>query len=380
MTLILEGISPREIKECRNHACSRKDIPVWAPGRKQCTICGTKLKGMSWRSKNNLDCLMIELLDINQIHERRKGDSTMMGYYYGDDELVSEDVLEHVTSPLNTPSAPYHAVAFADFSGDVTAYQSYIKEQAKQHPDLAKYLSFNDWAAIEVREGRKDKSNWEDYVDWIITLGIQPPSSFDPATRKWRPYSETGPRWRGGKIVPFRSKDKDADKTFTCEADIAGCPIVSKTKPIIHIPNPMFDTWVYLAKCFDSEWIAYLIGSKQDDGSYLLTDMYYPKQVATSAHVEAAEREVREGVIGSVHSHVGMSAFFSAEDEKHLNHEVEIIINRKGEFAAKTRVKLECGRYSRIEASGILIGSESQEAAVADLKSKLTIEKGGYNK
>jgi len=104
----------------------------------------------------------------------------------------------------------------------------------------------------------------------------------------------------------------------------------------------------------------------------------------TAAHVEAEDDAlVHEGdasdTIAAVHSHVGMSVFFSGEDKKHMNHTIEFIVNRDAKLACSVRTTLECGRPTRVEApEGVaitLIGSNDQHALVETLKQALTEEK-----
>jgi proteasome lid subunit RPN8/RPN11 len=157
--------------------------------------------------------------------------------------------------------------------------------------------------------------------------------------------------------------------TFTCPSDLTGCPIAKKT--LVMIPLELFQKWVFLATSINTEWIAYLIGHEEEEFKIRITDMYFPRQIATPTHVDAEEGEIREGTIAAVHSHVGMDAFFSSEDIKHMNHRVELVLNRSGHIKANSRTKLECGRYHRGEAEVLLV-SEEQVTMLNELKEKIT--------
>lgn len=177
-------------------------------------------------------------------------------------------------------------------------------------------------------------------------------------------------------LAPMTAK---TDDIFTCDGDpdhalVKGCPI-TPSAPKVNIPILMFRQWVFLAEQFDTEWIAYLKGRLLEDGNYSITAFYFPKQIANGAHVDVAEDAViEEGTIGSVHSHVGMSAFFSGEDEKHFNHDVELVVNRDGNICANVRIKLQCGRDARKDTTVMLTGCDQELGLVDALKGKLTEE------
>lgn len=145
---------------------------------------------------------------------------------------------------------------------------------------------------------------------------------------------------------------KSTDWSCT-DAHTEGCPL-PQVSPKLHIPMLMYATWQWLAMRFSTEWIAYLIGKYVDSGEEIgwhVESMYFPKQSAQAAHVQAEDGEIKEGVIGDVHSHVRMGAFFSGEDKAHMNHDVHIVINAKGDMDTSIRTKLECGRFSRTKGS-----------------------------
>ncbi len=163
--------------------------------------------------------------------------------------------------------------------------------------------------------------------------------------------------------------------TFTCdEAEIEGCPLTKSKKVAITLPNTMWQNLIWLCKSFDTEWIAFLKGVQDTKGDWTITDFYFPKQQATAFHVDAAPRELQDGTIGAIHSHVSMKAVFSIEDIKHANHPVEIVINRAGEFDAAVRITLDCGRTSRAKAAILLHGTDEAIALRDTLKAKLQLD------
>jgi len=159
---------------------------------------------------------------------------------------------------------------------------------------------------------------------------------------------------------------------FSCPAVLTGCPIA--TPPTIYVPQSMFDLWIYLARSSSTEWIAYVTGV-QDGSEFILEETYFPTQRANSVHVSVTgEREVLPGTIAAVHSHVDMSVFFSEEDQRHMNHTIEMIVNRKGEILASVQTVLKCGELHRGAGKVVLTGTAEQEHALKDLNSKLTKE------
>ena len=175
----------------------------------------------------------------------------------------------------------------------------------------------------------------------------------------------------GSGPVTVISKGSD---TFTCPPDLRGCPIAEKAK--VYIPIEMYNKWIFLASQLSTEWIAYLKGHTKEgtESTYVIEEMYFPKQKAGGAHVEAEDGEIQEGTIAAVHSHVGMNVFFSKEDEDHFNHNIELVVNNKGEIKAMGRTKLECGRYHRGEADMVFIGCEEELKLMDELKGKLVKE------
>jgi hypothetical protein len=186
------------------------------------------------------------------------------------------------------------------------------------------------------------------------------------------------------KTMPAKFEDKKltvfSDDTWEVEDGgcvDGNCPVEKDAeKPKLIIPREMWESWITLTKRFDTEWIAYLVGNKIKEREWEVVDMYFPKQKATSVHVEAEQGEMREGTVAAVHSHVGMGVFFSKEDEDHANHDVEVVINRDAKYKMSVRVKLECGRFARVEGELLLRGNEkADDPLIKQLKEVLKEEK-----
>lgn len=182
-------------------------------------------------------------------------------------------------------------------------------------------------------------------------------------------------------ITPSNDLPKIKDD-WTCAPDVQGCPIMTDAmRPKLEVPQEMWDKWIKLAARVDTEWLAYLIGEpippsdKFPKGGWTVTDFYFPHQRVTAAHVQVSEddlRNLRPGVIGDVHSHVRMNAYFSSEDESHFNHNVHVVVNARGEFATSVRVELDCKRTSRTKGALYLTGEDPLAELVMGLENMFT--------
>lgn len=97
------------------------------------------------------------------------------------------------------------------------------------------------------------------------------------------------------------------------------------------------------------EWLAYLIGTEEQDGSTVVTDLYVPEQTVTPASVESVSAYPADAV-GVIHSHGGGTAFWSGTDDAHvnMNNPISVVVGRdKGRFVYKgvRQVPVPCGYY-----------------------------------
>lgn len=183
-------------------------------------------------------------------------------------------------------------------------------------------------------------------------------------------------------VIPTTKPAQTDD--WECSPDISGCPLITKEmRPRIDIPYEMWEKWRKWARGIKTEWLAYLIGepiarsAENPLGGWTLTDLWIPKQRVTSTHVSVDEtclRNLKPGTIGDVHSHVGMSVFFSAEDQKHFNHEVHLVINNKDEIDSSIRIKLDCHKTSRTAGRLMLIDGEDNAALEAEMTSQFVVD------
>jgi len=190
-------------------------------------------------------------------------------------------------------------------------------------------------------------------------------------------YSErsSGGNSNGNAHLFHVSQPKQDEHTFHCAAaasdEISGCPIAHKTE--VYMSNKLWYALVELCGQIDSEWIALLFG-KVEDGNYHISHLYFPPQTATGTSVDIPTGIApKAGVIGALHSHVNMNAFFSQTDKDHSNWPLEIVLNAKGNYEAIARQQLKCGSWSKPDAKVLLEGGKWSELKISSKLRMLTI-------
>lgn len=90
-----------------------------------------------------------------------------------------------------------------------------------------------------------------------------------------------------------------------------------------------------------TEWLGYLIGDRE---TLRIHDMIIPKQEVSSARVDVLGPIERQDIIGVIHSHHSMGAFFSSVDDTYINgnHNLSIVVAHNG-VKAVVRWTTPCG-------------------------------------
>lgn len=124
------------------------------------------------------------------------------------------------------------------------------------------------------------------------------------------------------------------------------------------------------------EWLAYLVGSKQDDGSYHVNDLYLPDQRTSSVLVDKVDSDQYNQmvIVGVIHSHHEMGAgdednpSFSGHDAAFINgnHNLSLLAGRdrttKGfKIVGIARAKTPCGALMKVKAKVQKMASEESE-------------------
>lgn len=106
------------------------------------------------------------------------------------------------------------------------------------------------------------------------------------------------------------------------------------------------------------EWMAFLNGTRSEDGYEVVVEkLTIPTQKRSTGHVElATTMELAADVVGVIHSHHRMGAFFSNTDKNELNPRfpssivVAVANNNLGfDYKAEGKAKLPCGAVGRVE-------------------------------
>ncbi len=151
------------------------------------------------------------------------------------------------------------------------------------------------------------------------------------------------------------------------------CPHLTGKSNIFLSKDAMFKILYLLDKFPEKEWMGLLTGRKENEG-YLVENIIIPPQKNTSVHTEMendavieVERGTYSNIIGWIHSHNKMSAFFSAEDrETASRNDVSIVVNNNMEFDALVRIKLPCGHIGLIKGEIKLQKDEEMERIIKE--------------
>lgn len=134
------------------------------------------------------------------------------------------------------------------------------------------------------------------------------------------------------------------------------CGIHSKDwKPSVEMSSVVYHKINAMNHAMESkEWLGYLVGIHQPEQDiYQITNILVPEQVISYSNVEVTdEAMVLANVIGSVHWHHNMGAFFSKTDEDSVgaNHDIMIVTSKRG-WKAQVRKVLPCGHFLTVEAT-----------------------------
>jgi len=98
------------------------------------------------------------------------------------------------------------------------------------------------------------------------------------------------------------------------------CPHTVTGQGVVHISHPVLQTLA--GAIYDKqEWIAFLLGTRSHNGLEItVTDLKIPLQIRSYANCALVRQEpLEKEVVGVVHSHHSMNAFFSTTDDDTLN-------------------------------------------------------------
>src|SRR5687767_10262531 len=137
---------------------------------------------------------------------------------------------------------------------------------------------------------------------------------------------------------------------------IKDCPVIRASRGIITFDKDAIAMIAGAVRDRD-EWAVFLNGTRSADGFVVNVDrLTVPSQIRGGADVDIPEQTIADDVVGVMHSHHHMGAFFSGTDERSLNPRfpssvVVAIANNNLGFAYKAegKVVLPCGSIGRVE-------------------------------
>src|SRR5678815_3182647 len=110
------------------------------------------------------------------------------------------------------------------------------------------------------------------------------------------------------------------DETMITIPVVPSCPHTMTGKGVLRLEHSVIA--MLAGAVYDrNEWIALLIGTRSEDGlDVIVDDLRIPLQERGYASCELVREEpIENGVVGVVHSHHNMTAFFSHTDDTTLN-------------------------------------------------------------
>lgn len=124
-----------------------------------------------------------------------------------------------------------------------------------------------------------------------------------------------------------------------------------------------------------TEWLGYLKGFPTENGFHI-DGMVIPKQTVDSVSVEVDEGLTDDDIIGTIHSHHGMGAFFSGTDHDYIgsNNPVMLVITSNGSAKCAVRHTLACGNFILIDAEFEVLHADNPEIKefITDALTKVT--------
>lgn len=167
-------------------------------------------------------------------------------------------------------------------------------------------------------------------------------------------HNNNGGYYKGEYRAPKRGWDT-GDAPKVCE----NCDWMPKdNKTQIRMEYSVWKALMGLCAKVEVEWQALLKGSVDREGVVTITGYYIPKQEVGPAFVKNLDVIddvfiAEHHIVAGVHSHAGMSCFFSTTDVDHTNMSLirhNIVVNNEGKYKAQSRVELPCGMVKFIDA------------------------------
>lgn len=152
---------------------------------------------------------------------------------------------------------------------------------------------------------------------------------------------------------------------------VSSCPVVKASKGVMEFP-PELVAAIAGAVLDKIEWMVLLLGERSEDGFQVkVTGFRVPQQRRTSNDVsmtepmEADGSTIGEDVVGVLHSHHSLGAFFSHTDNTELNPQFKssIVVSQGSttalgfKYKAEGKVVLPCGSVGKVDFQLVITGT-----------------------
>lgn len=198
--------------------------------------------------------------------------------------------------------------------------------------------------------------------------------------RLWEgyPYTTAYNPWSNQKEVETKKAIKTGPSFWESEGIevIENCSIAPKDKVVYISPLVYEKIKLLMNKYKNREWLAYLVGENDH-----VTDMYFPKQTASSASVTDIDLPSNIKVIGVMHSHHHMMGQFSDTDDEYINsnHGISILVTHKS-ITGQYKWKTPCGKYTVIKCN-VQVSYDAEfdtEGFIKDVEGKMCEQRVTY--
>lgn len=191
----------------------------------------------------------------------------------------------------------------------------------------------------------------------------------------WRSASWTGDGWTTSSTPSTSPKVERNDEPLIKVGVVKACPYAAGSQGILRIPTGIVAQMAHTVRHeAHNEWAIILLGKREENGLVVtVEDFLVPaNQQRSGGEVDLPHITLSSDVVGVVHSHHSMGAFFSEKDRTELNTRfpVSLVISyRNGsheaawlgwEYLCTGKIKLPCGKLGEVPFKVLPIGEGAE--------------------
>lgn len=138
-------------------------------------------------------------------------------------------------------------------------------------------------------------------------------------------------------------------------------------------PNVKRKIDLLMEKYNSREWLAYLTGK-----DFMVEDIMFPKQNASACRVDNVDfpSDIKDKIIGVIHSHHSMGSSFSGTDNEYINgnHDISIVVSHSS-ISGQVRWTTPCGGKMTVKAKVrfYLPTDFDEETFIKDVEEKMIV-------